>query len=776
MTPQVVNTAKGQAFSLFQQQRFEEAKKVCIQYCKANKKDVEGWNLLGSIYGNLQDMSGAKKCFEKIAKLEPNNVQVNFNLSVVLQRTGDLSAAAKALAKAVRLKPDFFEAHFNLGDIYRQLGQLEQSLASFQAALKLNPAYAPLHLNMGAISRQLRQHDDAVASYKRAIEIDPDYAEAYINLGMLYVEVDNLEEAQDLFQKAIDINPGHAGAYLQSGLLYYKKQDYQTSSDLISKSISIDANNALAHCNLGIALKDMNKLEEAIAAFKQALKLNPKYVDAYHGLGSTLREMGLVAEAIEIFKQALNYGPDKSRFFLDFATVMGLLGLHDSAIAYHQKAIDIGPDNAELQLAYAYALTGMNELDQGLKAFERSALLADTEYERQTAIAGIAMILERRKRYDEAYNLISPFLAEPVNPRVAQALGNIARKLNMTGKAKVLLRNALSHDDIKTEIKYEIEFLLGKLYDADDDFNDAFKYYQAGNETFRSMHHGQTSSYRVDQDRQYMELIKSVFSKEFFETQVRSDCLSEKPVFVVGMPRSGTTLTESIISSHPLAFAGGEMPDISEIRKAIEVDTGRAFPEAMLHVPKQGLNKYADRYLKSLDLKNKDALRVVDKMPHNFLLLGIIALLYPNAHIIHIQRYPIDNCLSIYFQRFNLSHTYATSLKDLGEYYRSYFDLMAHWNEVLPTPILNIRYDELVVNQEAMTRKMIDFCGLDWDERCLTFHKSTRDVGTPSYDQVNQPMYDKSSGRWKNYEKHIGELIKSLQDNGVLSDFETISH
>jgi len=293
------------------------------------------------------------------------------------------------------------------------------------------------------------------------------------------------------------------------------------------------------------------------------------------------------------------------------------------------------------------------------------------------------------------------------------------------------MKAVLNSESLSLDNRVEIEFLLGKLFDGRNDFDQAFKFYAAGNNTFRENNYEQISRYSIEKERDYFNKLKSVFTKEFFAANKDSQCDSVKPVFVVGMPRSGTTLTESSIF--------------------------RAF---LCH--------------SRLELKSSEAKYVVDKMPHNFLLLGLIAQLFPNAHVIHIQRYPIDNCLSIYFQRFNIAHTYSTSLKHLGEYYQLYFDLMNYWNEVLPIPMLNVRYDELVSNQEAVTRQMIEFCGLDWDDQCLSFHKSNRDVGTPSYDQVSQPMYNKSSGRWRNYSDYIGDLLEALKDTEAMKYFDSL--
>ncbi len=242
------------------------------------------------------------------------------------------------------------------------------------------------------------------------------------------------------------------------------------------------------------------------------------------------------------------------------------------------------------------------------------------------------------------------------------------------------------------------------------------------------------------------------------------------PVFIVGMPRSGTTLVEQIISAHPAAYGAGELPDIIGLVRALPGflrNNREPYPECVGELNENAEFALSERYLEKIRLSPGDPERVTDKMPHNFLHVGLIALLFPNARIIHCTRNPVDTCLSCYFQDFMGRHTYAYNLEDLGYYYGEYRRLMAHWREVLPMQFMDVNYEELTANAEANSRRIIEHVGLPWDERCLEFYKTGRNVATASYDQVRQPIYRKSVERWRNYEQHISPLLSSLEQAGV---------
>jgi hypothetical protein len=230
------------------------------------------------------------------------------------------------------------------------------------------------------------------------------------------------------------------------------------------------------------------------------------------------------------------------------------------------------------------------------------------------------------------------------------------------------------------------------------------------------------------------------------------------------MPRSGTSLVEQILASHPQVFGAGELRNVGNLVSKMTpmLDAQQGFPRCTHKLTQHIANTLAQEYLGALDALSPDAVRVTDKMPHNFMYLGIINLLFPGARVIHCTRHPLDTCLSIYFQYFNASHAYAYDLEQIGTHYREYERLMAHWRQVLDIPMLEVSYEELVTSPEEMIPKLVEFCGLEWDPACLRFYEKKRFVNTASYDQVRQPLHPKSIGRWKHYEQSLGALKSVL--------------
>jgi tetratricopeptide (TPR) repeat protein len=297
--------------------------------------------------------------------------------------------------------------------------------------------------------------------------------------------------------------------------------------------------------------------------------------------------------------------------------------------------------------------------------------------------------------------------------------------------------------------------MLGKLYDSDKNYEPAFRHYRTANDL-------DPEKFDIDKNGQVFGTLIKFFSHETQSKRPRASNRSRLPVFIVGMPRSGTTLTEQILASHPLVHGAGELLKMDQIKKSLGALTGTPWPQYADRLDRKTLDKVAQEHLEWLGGLAKGKARVTDKMPHNFLSLGLIDLLFPEARIIHCQRDPMDNCLSIYFQHFNSEHAYANNLEHLGIYYRQYEQVMAHWRKAVRLPILDVRYEQMVAEPEQSARRLVEFCGLEWDDRCLRFYESGRVVATPSYDQVRQPIYRKSVARWKRYEKHLEPLKRSL--------------
>jgi hypothetical protein len=313
-------------------------------------------------------------------------------------------------------------------------------------------------------------------------------------------------------------------------------------------------------------------------------------------------------------------------------------------------------------------------------------------------------------------------------------------------------------DDISEADRKDIGFALGKAFEDLRDYDKSFGFILEANRLKRKSY-----TYSIQDDHDLFARIKKIFSPDFFAAHEGSGYQDKTPIFILGMPRSGTTLVEQILASHPLVFGAGELTILENLTNAVCL--GKAtpeFPQCMLDLDRDALKKMGSGYIEKIRQYSSDALYITDKMPHNFLRLGLIRAILPLAKVVHCVRDPMDTCFSIFKKDFEGRHDYAYDMVELGRYYNLYRDLMAHWEKVLPGFIHTIRYEEIISNQQNRTKSLLDFCGLPWDEACLAFHKTERRVSTASLAQVRQPIYKDSVALWKRYEKHLEPLKKAI--------------
>jgi len=322
-----------------------------------------------------------------------------------------------------------------------------------------------------------------------------------------------------------------------------------------------------------------------------------------------------------------------------------------------------------------------------------------------------------------------------------------------------MMEKMLAEEQLTIVSRKSLLFSLGYLADKLGRYEAAFAWYRQGNELKAMRYDGPAS-------RKWFDNLMLNFSPERMAALPKASIPTSLPVFILGMPRSGTSLVEQILASHPQVYGAGELDLVKETAVALPktLHTGVPYPFCLQALHQEAVEELSRQYQESL-LRlagDRPVVHVTDKMPHNFMQVGLIRLLFPEAPIIHCRRDPLDNCLSIYFQDFSGLHPYSYNLGDLGHYYCLYERLMAHWSDTLGITMFEVGYEEMVADHEAMSRKIIDHCGLAWDNRCLEFHKTNRLVNTASYQQVREPIYKKSAGRWQNYAKHLQPLIESL--------------
>jgi len=526
---------------------------------------------------------------------------------------------------------------------------------------------------------------------------------------------------------------------------------------------SLDANLAEAHYFLGNILQMTGQTLESAESYRRAVSVQPDYLEALSNLGAVLM-------ALHRFKEARNVLEETNRLYPDCAQVLCNLGDlvlgeddFEKATFYAESVLKSQPEFFGAHHLLGKISRQQGDYEQTLKHFYRALEIQPNS---ENLVGSIAEILEKRGEFARAEKLLQPLIQQETrNPLVLKAWSALSRSLDTEDKAVSLLEKAVARGGMDIHQESSLRSELGKQYDRLGDYPRAFEHYRQANLLERKLKtQGRMATRTAFTGRAEIIQWFVQFGADFWKNLPRSGTDSQRPIFVVGMPRSGTTLTEQILASHPDVYGAGELADIPDLAAALgEQGTGPGKIDYLARLSRQKLTAAAQQYLETLNRKSPGALRVVDKMPTNFGYLGLISLLFPNAHVIHLKRDPRDTCLSMYFQRFGASMTFTTDLKELAAYYSAYARIMDYWESVLDIEILDIQYEELVDDQERVIRRMIEHCGLDLDDRCLNFHTTSRDVHTPSYDQVRQPMYRKSVGRWKHYEQQLIPLTDALE-------------
>lgn len=420
-----------------------------------------------------------------------------------------------------------------------------------------------------------------------------------------------------------------------------------------------------------------------------------------------------------------------------------------------EKALRGRPADPELLADVARTWLHQGRIPEAIRAADRVLRIAPND----TSYIGLkAHILSLGGDAQAAWETMRPAVeAGASNPGLATSLGEIAARVGQTGRAITMIRGCLADAPLSPVLRAELSFRLGDLLDFQGEWDAAFAAYAEGNRIRRASYRYDVRATTAGIDELIAQWTPGI---ELPVASVKSD----RPIFIVGMPRSGTSLVEQILGSHPSVFPAGELEDIQNLAQAWQGTPRGEAPvfRRLGELTAPRLDSAARGYIERLRRLDGRAAKVTDKMPVNFLHLGLISLMFPGCRIVHCTRDPIDTCLSCYFQNFSGSIPFAYDLRELGLFYLAYRRLMAHWREVLRLPMLEASYEALVRDQEPMSRKLVAFVGLEWDDRCLRFHESKRVVLTSSNAQVRKPMYSSSIGRWKHYERHLGPLLDTL--------------
>lgn len=505
----------------------------------------------------------------------------------------------------------------------------------------------------------------------------------------------------------------------------------------------------------GIALQNQRRFVDAERLYQSVLHENPEHPDALNLMGILAVEANQTKIALSYLEKAVKLEPKIAMYRNNLGNTLIISTRYKDALLHLRRAVAIDPNYTEAwsNLGKASRLNG--DIAEAAKFFKKALAISPGFLNAQT---GLAEIASETGQFEQAQAKFEHILI--LNPQNLDALCGLAMVKKYASDDPLIktyeqwLRSTTLRDDQRAPLHHA----FAKICNDIGRYDDAIVHFARGKFykklSFNSQLHA--ASYAA---------LRQLFTSGFFAERKSHGLSDERPVFVVGMPRSGTTLTEQILASHATVSGLGELPDMRLITQQLGFGSPdpRTFTSNVAKLSAKDIAKLAQRYLKSYERVPASALRIIDKSPHNYELLGLIALMFPHAHIIHCSRDPIDNCVAVYMQNFSESHSYNKDFDTLGHYYRAYQGLMDHWKQTLPLPIHETVYEHTVANLEQTARAMVKFLGLAWDENCLNYHQLERQVRTPSRWQVRQPIYSTSVERWRRYEKHLGPLKAALK-------------
>jgi tetratricopeptide (TPR) repeat protein len=643
-------------------------------------------------------------------------------LAIWHHQQGRLREAEQHYRIALKTNENDFDGLHNLGLLQAQQGRFEEAVELIRAATRVNPRSVQAHNNLGNALAILNRHEEAAASYREAITLKPDHVEAHNNLGIVLAALGRSEEAIEMYRKALALNPHFAKAYNNLGNVLGALGRHEEAIANYEKALRAAPNDAEVHNNLGVSLAALNRRAEAFAQYAKATALAPNYAEAHNNMGALLETLGRLDEAIGCCQRAITLRPVFPEAHNNLGNALKGLDRHEEALASYRQAIALKADYAD---AYGNLGDALRELGCGEDA---------------------------RTAYQTALRLA------PDQPRFYRRLVN-TRRITADDPQLAAMRDLL-HKSLPKDEQIELHFALAKaLADFGRD-EEAFRHLLAGNALKR-----QSVVYDETAVLGSFKRIQAVFTPELMQSRQGSGNPSHAPVFVIGMIRSGTTLVEQILASHPKVHGAGERTDFAELATGNLTAGGAltAFPESFAAITGEPLADLGAQYLHRVRALAPGAERVIDKMPANFRFAGAISLTLPNARIVHVRRDPLDTCLSCFSILFAGDQPFAYDLGELGRFYSAYEALMEHWRHVLPDgAMMEVQYEELIADTERHARRIVAHCGLEWDGNCLAFHRNPRPVRTASALQVRQPIYRSSVGRWVPYRDMLQPLLAEL--------------
>lgn len=695
----------------------------------------------------------------------------NMNTAVGHHRSGRFAEAAAGYRAVLAAFPEQPDALHLLGLTTHRLGDTAAALALVERALVARSTDTGFLASRANLLLTLQRWADAAAAFRLVLAATPQDPHARNGLAVALQQLGDTEEAESLLRALLAELPEFVPALdnLAAMLLKRGRADLGGEAETLARrSIALQPKSAEAHNNLGSALVQLRRNEEAVPALQSALRLRTGYLEATYNLALARIGANDLPGADAAIRTALKLAPDSVANLITASSVSRELSLGDEALVLAQRAYDLDAEAPEVLVTLSQAWRDQNEFEKS-EQYLHTAAVKSNSAQHWTMLAHLHW--EMGKLADAEQDVANALVIDPNRIAARAVLAQSGRCQSLEDKNLQALLGAVERPSLSDEDRMAILFAIGKSLDDLGEYQRSFTYYQRANALKKALNR----HYQGDTEHIFELECRKTFTPDNVARMSKHGSSSEVPVFVVGLPRSGTSLAEQIIASHPDIYGAGELIKMREISSRVGAMSatrgGPEYPPGLLTLQPEEILRLARMYLDHVYARaGEPKLRIVDKMPLNLRHLGLIAVLFPRAKVVHCVRNPVDNCLSMYFQNFGRGNLFANDLDDVGLFYSKCRDMMAMWRETLPIEILDLPYEGVVADQEGWARKLIAHIGLPWNDACLSFHKTDRAVRTASAWQVKQPIYKRSVARWKRYGDAIEPLLSRLRQEGVPFD------
>ena len=648
-------------------------------------------------------------------------LRATFNEALNLVSQGNADHAEKLCRNSIQENPQDANLIALLGAILVKKKHYEEAAEWLQQAVEIAPTFAKAHEDLGFALLQQQHTEEALKILQKATRLDPSLDLAFLNLGKALALLGKGKEADEAFEKSFDLNPerkklAHAAEHQRAGR-------FDEAKELYREVLRKNPTNVDALRMMGIIASGDGHNDEAERLFRRAVSSAPDFVDAILDLGGALKEQNRFEEAIECFRKAITLEPSNVKAHFQLASTLSPAALTYEAIEEYEQVLKLRPNHAVAKLGLGHTLKTVGRQEEAIQAYRECIELQPDKGETYWSLANL-----------KTYQLTDDDISE--------------------------MKSQIEDDGLTDESRVNFLFALAKASEDRGDFETAWNYYYEGNSTRRKLEYYDPVQTETQNDK-----ITKVFVRDFLDDNAGLGNPDPSPIFVVGLPRSGSTLIEQILASHSMVEGTSELPYVRQVTHSLSRNRaeGINYPEAVLELGEPHFKSLGQAYLDAAQLHRTEGTpRFIDKMPNNFPAVGFLHLILPNAKIIDARRYPLDSCLSCFRQLFGKGQSFTYDLTDIGEYFLQYQRMMDHWHEVLPGRVLTVQYEDIVTDFENQVRRLLEYCELPWEDACLSYHDTDRPIRTASSEQVRQPVYVKSVNFWRNHEKYLGELIEVL--------------